>query len=95
MQCQRRKTRCVGTENGRRACAYCRANGKECRFFDARAGRTALTRVNLERAEEEVRRLRGLLGVLCPDVDVDAAVMGKNVRRQRDEAQDDGGAIVF
>ncbi|KAI8656372.1 Zn(2)-C6 fungal-type domain-containing protein [Fusarium sp. Ph1] len=71
VHCQRRKTRCAGSNNGQRACSYCLSTGKTC-SFDQRPDRTPLTRKNLDDAETRCMQLRSLLEKFNPGLDIDA-----------------------
>lgn len=69
LQCQRRKTRCIPSENGG-ACVYCQKMSKSCEFGDP-PSRTPLTRKNLDQVETRCRKLEALVRSLQPNVDID------------------------
>jgi transcriptional regulatory protein GAL4 len=72
-ECQKRKTRCMGSRDDLQTCSYCRKAGKRC-TFEALPSRTSLTRKNLDEAERRNRQLESLLRSLRPDLDIDSAV---------------------
>ncbi|SMR46582.1 unnamed protein product [Zymoseptoria tritici ST99CH_3D1] len=58
-ECQRRKTRCIPSEDDSR-CAFCQRAGKAC-VFEKPPARTPLTRQNLDQAEARCRQLEEVL----------------------------------
>lgn len=74
-ECQKRKTRCLGSRDDSQTCSYCRRAGKPC-TFEALPSRTPLTRKNLDAAEKKNRQLEALLRAIRPDLDLgfDSAV---------------------
>lgn len=72
-ECQKRKTRCIGSRDDLRTCSYCRKAGKQC-TFEALPSRTSLTRKNLDAAERRNRQLESLLRSIRPDLDIDSAL---------------------
>ncbi|RMX82998.1 hypothetical protein D0869_05635 [Hortaea werneckii] len=59
LQCQKRKTKCVPSNDSRK-CAFCVKAGKSC-TFSAPVSRTPLTRKNLDEAESRCNELEALL----------------------------------
>lgn len=72
-ECQKRKTRCLGSRDDLQTCSYCRKAGKRC-TFEAPPSRTSLTRKNLDTAERRSRQLEALLRSIRPDLDIDSAI---------------------
>ncbi|KIW03088.1 uncharacterized protein PV09_05733 [Verruconis gallopava] len=72
-ECQKRKTRCLGSNGASQACAYCVKKGKRCRF-EAPPMRTSLTRKNLELAERRCEQLEAIIRSLAPDLDIEKAI---------------------
>lgn len=73
VNCQKRKTRCIGTNGPGQSCSYCSRAGKPC-SFEAPPQRTALTRRNLDAAERRCSRLERLIRSLHPDMDIASAL---------------------
>lgn len=69
LQCQRRKTRCIPSDDGE-ACTYCQRTSKSCEFGDP-PSRTPLTRKNLDQVESRCRKLEALLKTLQPNANID------------------------
>lgn len=74
VNCQKRKSRCARSSIAGEPCAFCARANKPCSFQEP-PRRTALTRDNLSAAQSEVLRLRRLIEVLQPGIDVDAALL--------------------
>ncbi|KAF2098066.1 hypothetical protein NA57DRAFT_57231 [Rhizodiscina lignyota] len=72
-ECQRRKTRCIGSNGPRQPCIYCSKTGKQC-IFEAPPSRTSLTRANLEISERRCQQLESLLRDFDPELDIEAAI---------------------
>ncbi|KAK7431020.1 hypothetical protein QQZ08_002550 [Neonectria magnoliae] len=73
LNCQKRKSRCLLSQNGDKPCAYCSRTGKICSFVNP-PNRTPLTRRNLDAAELRCAQLQSLLQSLHPQLNVDLAI---------------------